>query len=48
LTAVEQLRGAGAQRAEQVLLKLSDPTSKPVPKAATKGACGAWSGSVEH
>ena len=47
LTAVEQLRGADAQRAEQVLLKLSDPTSKPVPKAATKGACGAWSGSVD-
>jgi hypothetical protein len=43
--ALEQLRGSGARRAEQVLLKLSDPTTTPVPKAAIKGACGAWPGS---
>ena len=45
MLALEQLRGAGSQRAEQVLLKLSDPTTTPVPQAATKGAGGAWPGS---
>jgi hypothetical protein len=44
MAALEQLRGTGTQRAEQVLLKLSDPTTTPVPRAATKGACGAWPG----
>jgi len=42
--ALEQLTGDGAKRAEQVLLSLSDPTKEPVPKATTKGACGAWAG----
>lgn len=46
MTALEPLRDTGAQRARQVLLKLSDPTTTPVPKAATKGACGAWPGST--
>jgi hypothetical protein len=40
--ALDQLRGTGAKRAEQVLLSLSDPTKEPIPKATTKGACGAW------
>jgi hypothetical protein len=40
--ALEQLRCGGPRRAEQVLLKLSDPTTTPVLKATTKGACGAW------
>ena len=29
-------------RAENVLLSLSDPTKEPIPAAATKAACGAW------
>jgi hypothetical protein len=48
MTALEQLRGTGHQRAEQVLLKLSDPTTTPVPKAATKGACGAWPDAAQN
>ena len=43
LKALERLRGASGKRAEEVLLDLSDPTQEPVPKATTKGACGAWS-----
>jgi hypothetical protein len=49
LAALDQLRSDGTQRAEQVLLELSDPTTRPVPKAATKGACGAWpDGAQKH
>ena len=29
-------------RAENVLLSLSDPTEEPIPEATTKAACGAW------
>lgn len=29
-------------RAESVLLALSDPTHEPIPAATTKAACGAW------
>ena len=37
--------GAGnAQRARNVLLSLSDPTTEPIPAATTKAACGAWPG----
>ncbi len=32
------------RRAEHILLSLSDPTTDPIPKATTKGACGAWQG----
>ena len=32
------------RRAERILLSLSDPTTDPIPKATTKGACGAWRG----
>jgi len=42
--ALNELRGTGGSRAEQVLLKLSDPTPLPVPAATTKAACGAWPG----
>lgn len=31
-------------KARNVLLKLSDPTTKPIPAATTKAACGAWPG----
>jgi hypothetical protein len=44
--ALEKLRGTDGRRAEQVLVALSDPTAEPVPKATTKGACGAWSGTA--
>ena len=31
-------------RANGVLLALSDPTTQPIPAATTKAACGAWQG----
>jgi hypothetical protein len=31
-------------RAKEVLLALSDPTTMPIPRATTKAACGAWPG----
>ncbi|HLX71204.1 MAG TPA: hypothetical protein VKV04_16385 [Verrucomicrobiae bacterium] len=40
--AVKHLSGSGPERARQVLLSFSDPTSEPVAVAATKGACGAF------
>ena len=39
------LSSPAANRAEQVLQELSDPTAEPAAKAAGKGACGAWPGS---
>jgi len=42
--ALDQLRAAHPNRAEQVLLSLSDPTQDPIPAATTKAACGAWPG----
>ena len=40
--AVKHLSGSGPERARQVLLTLSDPTSEPVAVATTKAACGAF------
>ncbi len=40
--ALKELRRSDANRAENILLKLSDPTSEPIPAATTKAACGAW------
>lgn len=40
--AVKHLNGSGPERAKQVLLSFSDPTTEPVAVAATKGACGAF------
>jgi hypothetical protein len=40
--ALAELATGKKQKARRVLLKFSDPTTKPVPKAETKGACGAW------
>jgi len=45
--AMQELANAGANRAERVLLALSDPTTDPIPAATTKAACGAWAGAVE-
>lgn len=32
----------GGNRAERVLVALSDPSQELIPKATTKSACGAW------
>jgi len=40
--ALAELPKSGPQRAKQVLLSLSDPTTEPIQKATTKGAAGAW------
>lgn len=40
--AVRELSGKKSRRAEKVLLALSDPTTKPIPTATTKAACGAY------
>lgn len=42
--ALQQLGSGNAQRARNVLLSLSDPTTEPIPAATTKAACGAWPG----
>lgn len=46
--ALQQLDRSGSERAKQVLMALSDPTTAPVPKAAGKGACGAWPGASNN
>ena len=43
-TALVELSKAEPQKARSVLLSLSDPTTEPIPAAATKAACGAWPG----
>ena len=42
--ATKQLGAEKAQRAKDVLLSLSDPTTAPIAAATTKAACGAWPG----
>lgn len=42
LEALPLLSNAGPDRAEKILLSLSDPTSEPIAEAHTKGAAGAW------
>ncbi len=42
--ALTQLTGRKRDRAKAVLLKFSDPTTRPVAKAEGKGASGAWNG----
>ena len=42
--AMLSLSAPGKNRAEEVLVSLSDPTTVPVAKAPGKGACGAWPG----
>ena len=43
-TAVNRIKGSGKEKAKRVLLTFSNPTSKPIPAATTKAACGAWPG----
>jgi len=40
--ALKELGKSKPQRARQVLLAFSDPTTQPIPKATIKAACGAW------
>jgi hypothetical protein len=40
--ALKELENGRMERAKAVLLSLSDPTTKPIPAATTKAACGAW------
>jgi len=42
LEAIQCLHQAEPERAKQVLLTFSDPTTEPIPKAHTQGAAGAW------
>jgi len=44
--ALTKLHGQDPERARQVLLALSDPTTEPIAHAPGKGAVGAWPGSV--
>ncbi len=40
--ALGELNSAGSDRAQRVLLSLSDPTTEPIPTATVKGAVGAY------
>ena len=42
--ALLELQGSQPERAQRVLLALSDPTTEPIAAATTKAACGAWPG----
>jgi hypothetical protein len=42
--ALGRIKGGGRDKAKRVLLAFSDPTTKPIPAATTKAACGAWPG----
>ena len=42
--ALAELGKGNGERAKQVLLAFSDPTTEPIPAATTKAACGAWPG----
>jgi len=42
--ALRELNGNNPERAKQVLLAFSDPTTEPIAKAPGKGAVGAWLG----
>src|SRR6185436_10078282 len=42
--ALKELSKNNREKAKQVLLAFSDPTTKPIAKASVKGATGAWPG----
>ena len=46
--ALKHLSTAQPNRAKEVLLAFSDPTTEPIPAATTKAACGAWPEKVER
>ena len=43
-TALTELSKGDSRKARAVLLAFSDPTTEPIPAAATKAASGAWPG----
>lgn len=45
--ALLELQASQPERAKQVLLSFSDPTTEPIAAATTKAACGAWPGPRE-
>lgn len=42
--ALQKVSGSEREKAKQVLLTFSDPTTEPISAATTKAACGAFSG----
>ena len=44
--ALKALEGNQPERAKQILLALSDPTTEPIPEAKGKSAAGAWPGKL--
>ncbi len=42
--ALKELGTPGPDKARQILMLLSDPTTEPIPAAGEKSASGAWSG----
>ena len=42
--ALEELGSGNKEKAKQVLLAFSDPTTEPIEAATTKAACGAFHG----
>jgi len=42
--ALGELGKKKSRKARQVLLAFSDPTTRPIARATTKAACGAWPG----
>jgi hypothetical protein len=45
--ALKNLSSEGKERARQVLLTFSDPTTEPIAAATTKAACGAFPGATK-
>jgi signal transduction protein with GAF and PtsI domain len=46
--ALKELERAEPERAKQILLALSDPTTQPIPAAKGKSAAGAWPGETTN
>ena len=44
--ALKELSSGNKEKAKQVLLAFSDPTTEPISAATTKAACGAFPGAV--
>ena len=44
--ALTDLSGKNKQKARRALLAFNDPTTKPIPAATTKAACGAFPGTT--
>jgi hypothetical protein len=45
--ALKELGSGSKEKANQVLLAFSDPTTEPIPAATTKAACGAYPGAQQ-